>query len=72
MVKDDPLNASEFGIDTDEDFIPFDTMGTIMYLDSLVKTDWETTHLPVIILTTDTWDPKTVDLSSGRSSREEA
>ena len=30
------------------------------------------THLPVILLTADTWDPKTVNLSSGHSSHEEA
>ena len=26
-VKDDPFNASEFGIDTDEEFIQFNTKG---------------------------------------------
>ena len=72
MVKYEPLNANEFGIDANEDFIQFDTTGTIVYFDYRVPTDWETTHLPVIILTTDTWDPKTVNLSSGRSSHKEA
>ena len=72
LVKDDPFNANEFGIDADEDFTQFDTKGTIVYVNSHVPTDWETTLLPIIILTTDTWDPKTVNLISGRSSHEEA
>ena len=71
LVKDDPFNANEFGIDVDEDFIQFDTKGTIVYFNSRVPTDWETTHLPVILLTADTWDPKTVNLNPGRSSHEE-
>ena len=29
------------------------------------------THMPIILLTADTWDPKTFNLSSGRSSHEE-
>ena len=72
LIKDNPFNENEFGIDTDEEFIQFDTKGTIVYFNSRVPTDWETTHLPVILLTTDTWDPKTVNLSSGRSIHEEA
>ena len=72
MVKEKPFNANEFGIDADEDFIQFDTTGTIVYFDSCVPTDRETTHLPVILLTAYTWDPKTVNLRSGRSSHEEA
>ena len=72
LVKDNPFDANEFGIDADEDFIPFETMGTIVYFDSRVPTDWETTHLPAILLTADTWDPKTINLSSGHSSHEEA
>ena len=56
----------------DEDFIQFDTKGTIVYFNSRVPTDWETTHLPVILLIADTWDTKTVNLSSGCLSHEEA
>ena len=72
LVKDDPFNESEFGINADEEFIQFDTKGKIVYFNSCVPTDWETTHLPVILLTADTWDPKTVNLRSGRLSHEEA
>ena len=65
MVKNYPFNANEFGIDAYEDFIQFDTTGTIVYFDSHVPTDWETTHLPVIVLTADTQDPKMFNLNSG-------
>ena len=68
LVKDDPFNANKFGINADEEFIQFDTKGTIVYFNSCVPTDWEMTHLPVILLTADKWDPTTVNLSSGRSS----
>ena len=40
LVKDDPFNANEFGIDADEDFIQFYTKGTIVYFKSRVQTDW--------------------------------
>ena len=72
LVKYGTFNTSEFGIDVDEDFIHFDTKGKIVYFNSRVPTDWETTHLPVILLIADIWDTKTVNLSSGRSSHEEA
>ena len=72
MVKHDPFNANEFGIDADEDFLQFDTKGEIVYFKSRVPTDWETTHVPVIMLTVDTWDPKTANLSPGGSIHEEA
>ena len=65
LVEDNPFNANEFVIDADEDFIQFDTKGKIVYFKPRVPTDWETTNLPVILLTADTWYPKTVNLSSG-------
>ena len=72
LVKDDPFNANEFGINADEDFIQFGTKGTILYFNSRVPIYWETTHLPVIIIAADTWDPKTVNISSCRSSHEDS
>ena len=54
LVKGNPFNANEFGIDADEEFIQFDTTGTIVCFDSRVPTDWETTHLPVVLHTADT------------------
>ena len=71
LEKDEPFNANEFGIDADENFIHLYTTGKIVYFNSHVPTDWETTHLPVILLTVDTWDPKMVNLRSGRSIHEE-
>ena len=40
LVKDNPFNANEFGIDADEELIQFDTKGTIVYSNSCVPTDW--------------------------------
>jgi hypothetical protein len=45
-------------------------MGTIVYFESRVPTEWEKTHLPVILLTSDTWDPKEEVLCPGRKSQE--
>ena len=39
LVKDNPFNANEFGINADEDFIQFDKKGTIVYFSSRVPTD---------------------------------
>ena len=66
FVKAELFNANKFGISADEDFIQLDTTGKIVYFNSCVPTEWETTHLPVILLTADTWDPKTVNIRSGR------
>ena len=68
-IKDDPFNATELGMDAEELFIPFDTTGTVVYLESRVPTEWETTHLPVILITADSWDSTTVDMSAGKRSR---
>ena len=43
-----------------------------MHFKSRVPTEWETTHLLVILITEDSWDPKTVDMSAGKRSREDA
>ena len=40
VVKYYPFNANGFGIDADEDFIQFDTKGSIVYFNSRVPTDW--------------------------------
>jgi hypothetical protein len=71
-VYDDPFNASEFGIDAHEAFIPFDTTGTIVHFESRVPTDWERDHLPVILLTGERWDPVEVQLGPNGRSREQA
>ena len=43
-----------------------------MHFDSRVPTEWETTHLPVILIASDSWDPTTVYSSAGKRSREDA
>ena len=71
-INNDPFNANELGIDTEELFIPFDTTGMVVNLESRVPMEWETTHLPVILITADSWDPTKVDMSAGKRSREDA
>jgi len=66
-VYDDPYSNSHFGIDGNETFIPFNTTGTIVYFESRVPTDWEMRNLPIIMLTSEEWDPVNVGLGSGRS-----
>jgi Reverse transcriptase (RNA-dependent DNA polymerase) len=57
-INDDPFNSTrDFGIDTDNVFIPFDTTGTVVHFESRVPTEWEKTHLPVILLTGEQWNP---------------
>ena len=52
-INDEPFNANEIGIDVEELFIPFNTMGTVVHFESRVLTEWETTHLPVILIMAD-------------------
>ena len=52
IVNDDPFdNTRDFGINGDNIFIPFDTTGTVVHFESRTPTNWEKTHLPVILLT---------------------
>jgi len=72
-VYDDPYSNSHFGIDGDEEFIPFNTTGTVVHFESRVPTDWEERNLPVIILTGEEWEPTKVELgTNGRRSREQS
>ena len=71
-INNDPFNTNELGINTQEIFIPFDTTGTVVYFEYRVPTEWETTHLTVILITADSWDPTIVDMSAGKKSREDA
>jgi hypothetical protein len=70
-VYDNPFSQSQFGIDCNDDFISFNTMGTIVYFESHVPTDWETCNLPIIMLTGEDWDPVNVGFGNGRN-REKA
>jgi Reverse transcriptase (RNA-dependent DNA polymerase) len=57
-VYDDPFDSTAgFGIASEVVFIPFHTTGTIIHFESRVPTEWEKNHLPVILLTSDTWNP---------------
>ena len=56
-VFDNPFNDDELGIDGHDAFIPFDTTGMVVHFDSRVPSAWEKMHLPIVCLTSDTWDP---------------
>ena len=43
-----------------------------MHFRSRVPTEWETTNFPVILITADSWDPKTFDMSAGKQIQENA
>ena len=64
-VYDDPFSNSHFGIDGNKAFIPFNTMGTIVYFETCVPIDWEMRNLPIIMLTGEEWDPANVRLGNG-------
>ena len=52
-INDEPFNANELEINAEELFIPFYTTGMVVHFDSRVPTEWETTNLPVILITAD-------------------
>jgi hypothetical protein len=56
-MYNDPFSQTQFGIDCNDDFIPFNTMGTIVYFNTHELTDWGTHNLPIIMLTGEDWDP---------------
>jgi hypothetical protein len=71
-VNDNPFDTNaNFGIISDEVFIPFDTTGTVVHFDSRVPTEWERTHLPIITLAGKEWNPAEEVLRPGRRSRED-
>jgi hypothetical protein len=70
-VYNNPFSQSQFGIDCNYDFIPFNTRETIVYFESHVPADWQTRNLPVTMLTGEDWDPVNVGFGNGRS-REQA
>jgi hypothetical protein len=71
-VNDDPFDHSrQFGIDDEHVFIPFNTTGTVVHFESRVPTEWEKTHLPVILLTGKDWNPTEEVLQPNVMSREE-
>jgi hypothetical protein len=70
-VNDDPFDSThKFGINNESAFIPFDTMGTVVHFELHVPTEWEKTHLPVILMTCDTWNPSEEVFQLGTKNRE--
>jgi hypothetical protein len=45
-------------------------MGTVVHLESRVPTEWEKMHLPIILLTSEDWNPSQEVLRDGNQSRE--
>ena len=43
----------------------------VVYFDSRVPTEWETTHLPIILITGETWNPSKEVLHYGKRSHED-
>ena len=66
LINDNPFNANDLGIGAEELFIPFDTTGTVVHFESHLPKEWETTHLPIILITEDSWDHTTVDTSASK------
>jgi hypothetical protein len=70
-VNDDPSDSTrDFGINSKQLLIPFNTTGTIVHFKSRTPTEWEKTHLPVILITSDVWNPTKEVLCPERQSRE--
>jgi hypothetical protein len=63
-LYDDPFSNLQFGTNGNKNFIPFNTMGTIVHFDTWVPMDWETQNLPIITLTGEEWDPVNVGLGN--------
>jgi hypothetical protein len=71
-VNDDPFDHScKFGINSENLFIPFDTMGTVVHFNTRVPTNLEKSHLPVVLLTGEDWNPLEEVLRPNLSTREE-
>ena len=71
-VNDDPLDHThDFGIDLEQNFIPFNTKGTVVHFETCVPTEWEKTHLPTILITGEDWNPMEEVLRPSVSSRED-
>jgi hypothetical protein len=69
-VYDNPFSQSQFGINCNDDFIPFNITGTIVYFEYRVPRDWETCNLPIIMLTGEDWDLLNVGFGNGHSRKQ--
>jgi hypothetical protein len=69
--NDDPFDSTcNFGINSEQVLIPFDTTGMRVHFESRTPTEWEKTHLPVILITSNVWNPTKEVLRPERQSRE--
>jgi len=58
-VNDNPFDpVSDFGIQSNEAFIPFDTTGTVVHFETRAPMEDECHLLPVILLMAEEWDPR--------------
>jgi hypothetical protein len=71
-VHNDPFNSTcTFGINSDNAFIPFKNMGTVVHFESCTPAmEWEKVHLPMILLTSEEWNPTNEVLRAKRKSWE--
>jgi hypothetical protein len=73
-VNDNPFdNTRAFGINVENAFIPFNATGTVVpvHFETRVPTEWEKTHLPIILLASEVWNPMEEVLRSNMMSRED-
>jgi hypothetical protein len=67
-VCDDPWDPHRsLGIDLDSVFIPLLAAGPNLIFETRVPTAWELEHLPIIEITSPTWDPADLQMSAKRS-----
>jgi hypothetical protein len=68
-VCDDPWDPHRpLGIDLESIFIPLVAEGPNLFFDSRVPTDWELSSLPIIEITSPTWNPADLRMSGPRSA----
>ena len=72
-VNDNPFDATNsIGMDCEDAFALFEMMGTMVYFELRVPTDWEIKHLPQIHITGNTWNPMDDSIFPAGKSWEQA
>ena len=68
-VCDDPWDPHRpIGIDLDSLFVPLNVSGPNLSFESRVPTDWEMSNLPMVEITSSTWNPADMHQSAPRSN----
>ena len=68
-VCDDPWDPHRsLGIDLDSIFIPLKTSGPNLFFDSSVPTAWELENLPIVEITSSTWNPADLQMFAPQSN----